>query len=94
MITVAEVRTALRVVTTSLDDEITDVMAAAKLDMGRVGIDTSESTDDELTDMAIKLYCKWHFDFMGKAEQYERQYCALRDALSMSTGYKEVIADA
>lgn len=66
MITVAEVRTALRVVTTSLDDEITDVMAAAKLDMGRVGIDTSESTDDELTDMAIKLYCNGTLTLWGR----------------------------
>lgn len=38
---------------------------------------------------AIEVYLKWQYDFMGKGEQYRRNYEALRTALSMSEGYYE-----
>lgn len=88
MISVAEVQASLRMASTAVTDEIEDTMAAARLDMARVGIDTSESTDDELTDLLIKLYCKWQLNYEEKGEQYRKNYEALRDSMSLSSTYR------
>lgn len=91
MITTAEVQAALRLSSTAVTDEIEDTIAAAKLDMARVGINVSASdgADDDLTDLLIKLFCKWHLNFNEKGEQYKKNYEALRDALSMSSDYRQ-----
>lgn len=87
MITANEVKLSLRLTSGALDGEIEDTMAAALLDMQRVGI--SSTADNELTDMLVKLYCKWQFNYNEKGEQYQKNYLALRDSLSLSSGYKE-----
>lgn len=86
MITAEQVRKKMRISHAHMDDDITDNIAAARLDMGRVGIDPDR--DDALTDKAVELYCKAQFDYLGKGEQFQQHYERLRDAMSMAGEYK------
>lgn len=56
MISVEEVRKRMRITHAYMDDDIRSNMEAARLDMGRVGIDAGK--DDALVDKAVELYCK------------------------------------
>ena len=86
MITAEQVRKKMRISHAHVDDDIMDNIAAARLDMGRVGID--QDRDDALTDKAAELYCKAQFDYLGKGEQFQQNYERLRDAMSMAGEYK------
>lgn len=86
MITAEQVRKKMRISHSYMDDDIADNIAAARLDMGRVGIDPN--ADDELVDKAVELYCKAQFDYLGKGEQFLEHYERLRDAMSMAGAYK------
>ncbi|MBQ9491119.1 MAG: hypothetical protein IJU80_14455 [Lachnospiraceae bacterium] len=86
MVNAAEIRKKLRISTDSLDEDIRDNIDAARLDMSRVGI--SEAVDDKLTDKAVELYCKWQFNYMDKADQFERNYRELRNAMSITEKYR------
>ena len=52
---------------------------------------TNASTDaNKLILKACELYCKWQFNFMSKGEQFEKNFNALRDALSVTSQYTVV----
>ena len=87
MISTEEVRKRMRINNTLVEDEIASYIKAARLDMSRVGID--ESADNDLTDNAIELYCKAQLDYMGKGEQFMKNFEKLRDSMSTSKEYKE-----
>lgn len=77
---------ALRISTDSFDEEITDLIDAAKLDLGIAGV-TLPGTLDALCDKAIITYCKVHF---GEPDEYDRlkaSYDEQKAQLSMATGY-------
>ena len=81
-----KVKKTLRVTTTAFDDEITDLIAAAKLDLGIAGV-VLPSTLDELCERAIKTYCQCNF---GEPDNYDRlkaSYDEQKAQLSMATGY-------
>jgi hypothetical protein len=92
-----KVKTALRVSINSFDDEITDLIEAAKLDLGIAGVrnaDIESGVDptDALIIRAIILYCKLYFGEPSTADHWK----SLKDAyneqkaqLSMSTGYTD-----
>ena len=86
MVTTEQVRKKMRISHSLMDDDIADNIVAARLDMGRVGINLDK--DNELMDKAVELYCKAQFDYMGKGEQYLKHYERLRDAMSMAGEYK------
>ena len=85
MLTVSDVKTDLRITHDRLDQDIEATIAAAKLDLGLTGIRTEK--EDALLEKAIKIYCRWQYDFCGKGEQYARAYAALRDAMSLCGDY-------
>lgn len=87
MIEVSEVRKKLRISHNQLDDDIQDDIDAALLDMDRVGIDTVNP--DKLVDKAVELYCKAQFNYLGKGEQFQKNYEELRNALSVSAKYRK-----
>lgn len=74
------VRTALRVSNDRLDGEIQDTIDAALLDLKTAGVDTQAL--DALVLMAVKLYARWKFDFLGKGEEYRRDYNDLKALLA------------
>lgn len=86
MISAEQIRKKLRISHAHMDEDIADNIAAARLDMGRVGI--SREADDALTDKAVELYCKAQFDYLGKGEQFQLSYESLRDAMSMTEEYR------
>lgn len=84
-----KVRRALRFVDTSLDVEITDVIAAAKLDLKRVGVIVPllDADIDEQMEIAIILYARWHFDFENDGPRYKTMYFDKRADLALCEDY-------
>ena len=80
MLTVEELRQSLRLTSEQLDGEIQATMDAARLDLASGGMD---ETDNALTDMAVKLYARWKFNYADKGDQYRRDYLELKAALAL-----------
>ena len=81
-----KVRMALRISTTSFDDELTDLIKAAQTDLGIAGV-VLPYTLDEICTRAIITYCKMSF---GLPEDYDRlkmSYDEQKAQLVTATGY-------
>ena len=81
-----KVKLALRITTDVFDTELSDLIAAALLDMGIAGV-TNDDTQDALIIRAVITYCKMHF---GQPDDYDRlksSYDEQKAQLSMATGY-------
>ena len=91
MTQVPELRRALRISNDRLDQEIRDTIDAAVLDLRTAGVVSGDV--DALTGMAVKLYAKWKFDFLGKGEQHHQAYESLKAVLSMDEGYNTAKGD-
>ncbi len=76
----------LRITTSALDIDLLDDINAAIADLQRVGIDTSDQSQPLIV-KAVKLYCRWQQDYMGKGEQYCKAYTGLMQALSLAGDY-------
>ncbi|MFL8888928.1 phage head-tail connector protein [Helcococcus kunzii] len=83
---VGKVKRDLRWSHSKLDDDISDNIEACKLDMKRVGIDPLKS--DLLMEKAIKLYCRWQYNFENQADRYMNAYKQLRNAMSLCSEYR------
>lgn len=81
MVSVQDIKTALRMSHAVLDQEVQATIAAAVLDLQGGGMPVG--VDNALSDEAIRLYCKWRYDYMGKAAQYERSYEKLKSVLAL-----------
>ena len=83
------VKLALDVTAEEYDSEITDLIAAAKLDMKASGVDVDTLGSDKLVLQAIKTYCRMNFqspaDYDRLAHSYEQQLTKLMHA----TGYTD-----
>ncbi len=86
MLTVQELRSYLRLTSEKLDSEIQGTMDAAKLDLSTSGMG---DVDNALTDMAVKLYARWKFNYADKGDQYRRDYLELKTALALVYPQKE-----
>lgn len=92
-----KVKTALRVSINSFDDEITDLIEAAKLDLGIAGVrnaDIESGVDptDALIVRAITLYCKLYFGEPSTSDHWKslkEAYDEQKAQLSMATGYTD-----
>ena len=83
-----KVKMALRIVTNSFDSELTDLIEAAKQDLGIAGV-MVPPTIDALVTKAIITYCKMSF---GLPEDYDRlktSYDEQKAQLSNATGYTD-----
>lgn len=81
-----DVKLALRITTTAFDSELTNLINAAKIDLGIAGV-TLPSTLDAICNLAIVTYCKCNF---GQPDDYDRlkaSYDEQKAQLSMATGY-------
>lgn len=79
-------RLALRIVTTAYDEEITDLLDAALLDLGVAGVVIPEEVS-ALVKRACITYTKLHF---GEPEEYDRlkaSYDEQKAQLATCTGY-------
>lgn len=88
-----KVKLALRITTDAFDTELTQLIAAAKLDLGIAGVTVPATTDeglDEIVQRAIITYCKLNFGEVDRVEFYDRlkaSYDEQKAQLSMATGY-------
>ena len=81
-----KVKLALRITTDAFDDELNNLILAARTDLGIAGVVVPEELDAICT-VAIVTYCKLHF---GEPDEYDRlraSYDEQKAQLSMATGY-------
>lgn len=81
-----KVKLALRITTNAFDDELTDLISAARLDLGIAGVVVPEEID-ALVGRAIITYCRVHF---GSPDEYDRlkaAYDEQKAQLMTATGY-------
>ena len=84
--TLDKVKMALRINTTAYDDELADLIKAAKLDLGIAGV-VLPDTLDEICGRAIITYCKLHFGLPEDADRLKRSYNEQKAQLVTATGY-------
>lgn len=86
MVLLDKTKMALRITTAAFDDELNDLIAAAKIDLGIAGVTLPEELD-AICNRAVVTYCKLHF---GEPDEYDRlkaSYDEQKAQLSMATGY-------
>ena len=85
-----KVKLALRITTTAFDSELTDLIDAAKVDLGIAGVVvpvTSDTQLDVIIQKAIITYCKLNFGEPDEYDRLKRSYDEQKAQLSMATGY-------
>lgn len=82
-----DVKLSLRIKTSSMDEEISDLIEACKADLSISGIKIIVETDP-LIKRAIVVYCKANFGLDEKdSEKYERSYIALKEHMALCSDY-------
>lgn len=81
-------KTALRITTDAFDDEVTELIEAAKLDLGIAGV-VLPDTLDALVNTAIITYCRVNFGQPDDYDRLKKSYDEQKAQLSMATGYTE-----
>lgn len=87
MALIDDLKLALRISNTAYNTEISDLILAAKADLGICGL-VSIADTDALIKRAIILYCKANFGFDNPdASKLQQSYEMLRNHLSLSADY-------
>lgn len=81
-----KVKLALRITTNAYNSELTDLIEAAKLDLGVAGV-TLPSPLDELVTKAVITYCKMSFGIPEDYDRLKASYDEQKAQLSNATGY-------
>lgn len=81
-----KVKLALRITTDAFDSELTDLIDAAKLDLGIAGV-ILPSEMDAIVTRAIITYCKMSFGLPEDYNDLKRSYDEQKAQLSNATGY-------
>ena len=81
-------KVALRITVSNYDNELTDLINAAKLDLGIAGV-TLPTQLDAVCERAIITYCKIHFSALtdGEFSRLKASYDEQKAQLSTATGY-------
>ena len=88
MATLDKVKMGLRIKTTAYDEELADLITAAKLDLGIAGVEVP-STLDEIVTRAIITYCKMSFGLPEDYDRLKRSYDEQKAQLVTATGYTD-----
>jgi hypothetical protein len=82
-----DVKLSLRIKTSSLDEEISDLIEACKADLRISGIKVIVEKDP-LIKRAIVVYCKANFGLDEKdSEKYQRSYDLLKEHMALCSEY-------
>ena len=84
----SKVKMALRITTTAYDDELTNLINAAKLDLGIAGV-FLPSQLDAICETAVITYCKLNFGLPDDAERLKWSYDEQKAQLVTATGYTD-----
>lgn len=81
-------KVALRITVSNYDNELTDLINAAKLDLGIAGV-TLPTQLDAVCERAIITYCKIHFSALtdGEFSRLKASYDEQKAQLATATGY-------
>lgn len=85
-----KVKLALRITTNAFDSELSDLIEAAKIDLGIAGVTIPVLTDvpiDAIITKAIITYCRLNFGEPDQYDRLKRSYDEQKAQLSMATGY-------
>lgn len=84
-----KIKVALRIDGNDLDEEIFDLILAAKADLKLSGVLETKIVDtDPLIIRAITTYCKANFGYdIPDAERYQQSYEMIKNHLSLSQEY-------
>lgn len=85
-----DVKTALRVTTNAYDNEMTDLIESAKLDLGIAGV-VIPNPMPPVVSTAIKTYCKINFGTPNPSnyEYLKKSYDEQKAQMGMSSGYTD-----
>lgn len=92
-----KVKTSLRISMNTFDDELNDLIEAAKLDLGIAGVRNADlekgvTPTDALIIRAIVIYCKLYFGEPATSDHWKsikEAYDEQKAQLSMATGYTD-----
>lgn len=85
-----KVKMALRIKTDVYDDELTELIQAAYLDLGIAGVVTATAAEkDPLLTLAVKTFCRLHFGTPDDYDRLKRSYDEQKAQLSMSSSYTD-----
>ncbi len=90
---VEEIKRAVRVKSPDADGEIKVLAQACFSEMRIAGVNIT-NPQDPLAKQAVILYCKGHYGYDDKPEGFLVAYGALRDAMALSSEYREGKSDA
>ena len=86
------VKDALRVSGNDLDAELLNLIDSAKADLVLSGALESKVVEaDPLIKRAIIVYCKAQFGYDDMSERFEQSYISLKQHLTLSAEYTEVV---
>lgn len=77
---------AMRITTNAYDDEITDLIEAAKTDLGIAGVELP-GTLDPICERAIITYCRVQFGSPDDHDRLKASYDEQKAQLATATGY-------
>lgn len=83
-----KVKLALRITTDAFDSELTDLIEAAKQDLGIAGVVVPDELD-AIVSKAIITYCKMSFGLPEDYDRLKRSYDEQKAQLSTATGYTD-----
>ena len=83
-----KVKLALRISTNAFDSELSDLIEAAKIDLGIAGVNVPQ-TIDAIVGRAIITYCKVHFGEPDDVERLKASYDEQKAQLSMNSSYTD-----
>lgn len=86
--TLGKVRMGLRITTRAYDEELTDLIDAAKTDLGIAGVVVPAALD-EICTRAIITYCKMSFGLPEDYDRLKRSYDEQKAQLVTATGYTD-----
>ena len=84
----APVKLALRITTDAFDSEITDLVEAAKLDMGVAGVQLPSELNT-LVGQAVITFCKMNFGDPDNYDRWKKSYDEQKAQLVTCTGYTD-----
>ena len=87
---VEEVKRAVRVTASLVDEEIKNLVAACVAEMQIAGVYVTD-LQDPLAKQAISVYCKAHYGYDEKTEDFAEAFRALRDAMALSGEYQKAV---
>jgi len=88
---IENVKKALRITTDHFDDEVQDLISAAKEDLSfSGGIDTDDEEIRPLIKRAIITYCKAYFGYDNpEADRFQESYIMIKQHLALFGDYDE-----